>query len=520
MNTDSPRKSQSPLAADYRASGVLLHVTSLPSHYGIGDLGPAAYAWIDRLAEAGQSWWQSLPLGPTGYGNSPYQSLSSFAGNWLLISPDELIDEGLLKDSLEAPAFRDDVVEYERVIPFKRDLLRRAATGFQSGADRGLKSEFDSFCQEQSHWLEDYALFRALKQKFADVHYLQWPSEYVTRQPVALDRARQELASELAQVRLAQWLIFRQGEKLKQYAHAHGIRLIGDLPFFVSPDSADVWAHPELFQLDERLHPRCVAGVPPDYFSADGQLWGNPVYDWQAMQQSGYRWWLDRIRCLLTHVDLIRLDHFRGFSAAWHVPAGSATARTGQWEPGPGGQLFSTVLNAIGELPFIAEDLGIITPDVRELRDDFEIPGTRVLQFAFDGDPFNPYLPHNYPANCVAYTGTHDNNTTRGWYNELTAEQRERVISYTKQPEASAETVVQSLVQLVWSSNASLVLAPLQDVLGLGAEARMNVPGRADGNWRWRATDKMLDQANLDWLRHLTEASQRITHRPTALATN
>jgi 4-alpha-glucanotransferase len=520
MNADGPRKSQSPLPADYRASGVLLHVTSLPSPYGIGDLGSAAHAWVDRLAEAGQSWWQSLPLGPTGYGNSPYQSLSSFAGNWLLISPDELSDEGLLKDSLEVPRFRDDVVEYELVIPFKRDLLRRVAKNFQSRADRGLKSEFDLFCQQQSHWLEDYALFRALKEKFAGAHYLQWPAEYVARQPAAMARARQELARDLEQVRLAQWLIFRQGEKLKEYAHAHGIRLIGDLPFFVSPDSADVWANPELFQLDERLHPRCVAGVPPDYFSADGQLWGNPVYDWEAMRQSAYRWWIDRIRCLLAHVNLIRLDHFRGFSAAWHVPSGAATAREGQWLPGPGGQLFSSVFDELGELPFIAEDLGIITPDVRALRDDFEIPGTRVLQFAFDGDPVNPYLPHNYPTNCVAYTGTHDNNTTRGWFDGLTPDQRQRVCNYLKQPAASADETVRSLVQLVWSSNASLVLAPFQDVLGLGAEARMNVPGRSEGNWGWRATEKMFETVNFDWLRDLTLASRRVVHSPAALIGN
>lgn len=506
MNTNGKISSTSPFGADDRAAGLLLHVTSLPGPFGIGDLGPMAYRWIDRLSAAGQSWWQSLPLGPTGYGNSPYQSLSSFAGNWLLISPDELIEEGLLDECAKLQA--EETIDYKEVIPFKLDLLERVAANFRSRASAELKAAYDTFCQ-QADWLEDYALFRALKARFAGAHYLEWPRELVERRASALARARSELARELEQVRLAQFLVFQQGDRLKEYAHSHGIRLIGDLPFFVSPDSADVWAHPEFFQLDESLKPRFVGGVPPDYFSADGQLWGNPVYDWEALRQTGFRWWIDRARALLAHVDLVRLDHFRGFSAAWHVPADAPTARSGHWTPGPAAELFAATLRELGRLPFIAEDLGIITPDVAILRDEFQIPGTRVLQFAFDGNPTNPHLPRNYPANCVAYTGTHDNNTTCGWWDELPPRERQKVRDYLKEQVTESHAAVRSLIRLTWSSEAALVLAPFQDIVGLGAEARMNVPGRADGNWRWRATEEMFLPANFDWLSALTQMTHR-----------
>ena len=508
MNTDGNKTSNSPFPPNYRGSGLLLHVTSLPGPYGIGDLGVEACSWIDRLAEAGQSWWQALPLGPTGYGNSPYQSLSSFAGNWLLISPQRLLEDGLLSDYPAVPTLRHEEVDYEAVISFKLGLLERVAASFEKRGDGQLKVAFNTFCDQQSHWLEDYALFRALKAKFGGVHYLEWPREFVERRPTALTRARQELAGELARVRLAQFLIYRQGGKLKEYAHSRGVRLIGDLPFFVSPDSSDVWARPEIFQLDDCYRPQFVGGVPPDYFSADGQLWGNPVYNWPALRRSGYSWWIDRVRALLTHVDLIRLDHFRGFAAAWHIPAGAPTARTGQWVAGPGAELFSAVLRELGTLPFIAEDLGTITPDVAVLRDQFQIPGTHVLQFAFDADPGNPHLPHNYLPNSVVYTGTHDNNTTRGWYEELADSQRQQVWQYLQRPGASSEAAA-SLVQLAWSSVAALALAPLQDVLNLGTEARMNVPGRADGNWRWRLAPDAPCSASFEWLSDLTKSSNR-----------
>jgi 4-alpha-glucanotransferase len=402
MNDISRDVTVTPFPPDYRASGVLLHVASLPSPYGIGDLGPAALAWIDRLHEAGQSWWQALPLGPTGYGNSPYQSLSSFAGNELLISPAGLIEDGLLRSSdTESASFPAAAIDYDAVISFKNRLLEAVWSNFAAGARRDLRPRYDGFCHNQAHWLEDYALFRALKTKYQGAYYLDWPAELVERSPVALTLARRELGGQIEQVRLAQFLLSRQGERLKAHARRKGVCLIGDLPFFVSPDSSDVWANPELFLLDERRKPRFVAGVPPDYFSSQGQLWGNPVYDWDAVRRTGYRWCIDRLRALLAHVDMIRLDHFRGFAAAWHVPAAAATAQTGQWIPGPGGDFFAAAEKKLGGLPFIAEDLGLITPDVGTLRDRFPLPGMRVLQFAFDGNLGNPHLPDNYVPNTV-----------------------------------------------------------------------------------------------------------------------
>jgi 4-alpha-glucanotransferase len=498
-----------PFPPEYRASGLLLHVTSLPSPYGIGDVGPAAFAWVDRLHEAGQSWWQSLPLGPTGYGNSPYQSLSSFAGNGLLISPDFLIEDGLLDanecrcDSLPA------AVDYEAIVPYKHGLLERVWSNFRAGARTDLRSAFEQFCENEAHWLEDYALFRALKAEYNGAYYLDWPQDLVQRKPAALARAGGELASRTQQVCFAQFLLFRQGERLKEYAHSKGVRLIGDLPFFVSPDSSDVWANPELFLLDERRRPRFVAGVPPDYFSSQGQLWGNPVYDWEALRQTGYRWCIDRLRALLAHVDVIRLDHFRAFAAAWHVPAGAPTAQSGQWVPGPGAEFFRAVENQLGRLPFIAEDLGLITPDVRALRDQFQVPGTRVLQFAFDGGSDNPYLPHNYVSNTVVYTGTHDNPTTRSWFEDLPEDQRRNVGNYLRRPVGESSEAAPALMEMAWSSVAGLAMAPLQDLLNLGKEARMNVPGRADGNWRWRASKEMLSGPAFEHLKKLTNNSIR-----------
>jgi 4-alpha-glucanotransferase len=487
-----------------------LHVTSLPSPYGIGDVGPTALAWIDRLVDAGQSWWQALPLGPTGYGNSPYQSLSSFAGNGLLISPDALLEDGLLdKRDCEGCAFPVTSIDYESVIPFKHRLLELAWNHFRAGASPDLRPAFEQFCDEQAHWLEDYALFRALKAAYHGASYLEWPAELVRRDGVALARARTKLASQIDQVCLAQFLLFRQGARLKEHAQAKGLRLIGDLPFFVSPDSSDVWANPELFLLDQAHRPRFVAGVPPDYFSAVGQLWGNPVYNWDALRRTGFRWCIDRMRALLAHVDAIRLDHFRGFAAAWHVPAGAATAQTGQWVPGPGAEFFTAVKRELGGLPFIAEDLGLITPDVTALRDQFQIPGTKVLQFAFDGNSSNPYLPENYVSNAVVYTGTHDNNTTRGWYEELPEFQRQNLWRYLKRPPGEGATAAPALLELAWSSPAALAMAPLQDLLNLGKEARMNVPGQPGGNWRWRFTVDMLSASASERLRALTESSNR-----------
>jgi 4-alpha-glucanotransferase len=516
MSGESGRSSVPPFPPGYRASGVLLHVTSLQSPYGIGDLGSAAFSWIDRLNSAGQRWWQVLPLGPTGYGNSPYQSMSSFAANPALISPDALISGGLLKAADCQCDFPADAVDYDAVIPFKTRLLETAWENFKAGARRNLRAAYEEFRSQQAHWLDDYALFEALKARFNGKHYLEWPEEFVERNRDALTQARRELADPVDQVSFAQFLLFRQTDQLKEYAHSKGVRIIGDLPFFVSPDSSDVWADPELFLLDERRHPRFVAGVPPDYFSADGQLWGNPVYDWEAIRAAGFRWPIDRLRALLAHVDAIRLDHFRGFAAAWHIPAGAHTAQSGQWVQGPGSDFFRSVERELGNLPFIAEDLGYITPDVYALRDQFQLPGTRVLQFAFDGHSDNPYLPNNFVSNTVAYTGTHDNAPTREWYEQLPEYQRQNFWNYLKRAPGTNNDAAPSLVNLAWSSIAALTVAPLQDLLNLAAESRMNVPGSASGNWRWRCGANLESSTAFQWLRELTERSQRLQPEKTA----
>jgi len=494
---------------EYRGSGLLLHVTSLPSDYGVGDLGSSAFAWIDHLHDSGQGWWQSLPLGPTGYCNSPYQAMSSFAGNGLLISPANLISDGLLRAGDCECDFAQDVVDYDSVIPFKHRLLETAWKNFRSGERKDLAPDYELFCNDQSHWLEDYALFRALKDQFKGAAYFEWPIELVQRVPMALSDARRKLATKVDQFRFEQFLLSRQGAALKEYAVAKGVSLIGDLPFFVSPDSSDVWANPELFLLDERGGPRIIAGVPPDHFSAQGQLWGNPVYDWEVHRCTGYRWCIDRLRALLAHVDVIRLDHFRGFAAAWHVPGGAGTAQAGEWVPGPGAEFFETVQRELSSLPFIAEDLGLITPDVYRLRDEFQIPGTRVLQFAFDGHTDNPYLPNNYVSNTVVYTGTHDNPTTREWYEALPEDQRQHLWNYMNSKPGTSDDAPSALMRLAWNSVAALAIVPLQDLLGLGREARMNLPGRAQGNWRWRCTEDMLSLRAFQQLQELTESSKR-----------
>lgn len=502
-------KTLPPFPAKYRSSGILCHITSLPSPYGIGDLGPSAFSWIDRLHDAGQGWWQALPLGPTGYGHSPYQSLSSFAGNGLLLSPESLVSDGLLDMSDCTSHFPSDLVDYESVIPFKEKLLEKAWKKFASGVRRDLRPNYEEFCAAQETWLEDYALFRALKNKFGGAYYLEWPEDLVQRKPAALAKARRELANKIDRFRLEQFLLLRQAERLREYGLSKGVSLIGDLPFFVSPDSSDVWANPALFLVDEQRRQRLVAGVPPDYFSAEGQLWGNPVYNWDALRAAGYRWWLDRTRTLLGHVDVIRLDHFRGFAAAWHVPAGAKTAQTGEWVLGPGASLFQTIQRDLGGLPFIAEDLGLITADVASLRDQFQVPGTRVLQFAFDGHADNPHLPNNFVSNTVAYTGTHDNPPTREWYEQLPDSQKQTLWSYLKRRIVNSVDAAPALIESAWSSVAALTIAPLQDVLDLGVGSRMNIPGRAGGNWRWRVAEEMLSTTAFQWLRDLTERSKR-----------
>lgn len=489
---------------------MLLHVTALPTPYGIGDVGPTACWWIDRLVEAGQSWWQVLPLGPTGSRHSPYDPLSSFAANTTLISPDWLIEDGLVtRADCPGRSFPTNVVDYEQVVPFKQSLLERAWHNFQQGTRADLRTEFDQFCRERAAWLDDFALFMALKLKYSGVQYTLWPEPLARREPGALEVARGELAEAAQQVRFSQFLAIRQWRRLRDHARHRGLRLMGDLPIFVSLDSCDAWAHRDAFLLDDQCRPQVLSGVPPDYFCPDGQFWGNPLYDWDALERTGYRWWIDRLRAQLEWIDLVRLDHFRGFEAAWHIRPDALSAKEGEWRPGPGAAFFSVLQRELGGLPFVAEDLGMITDPVRDLRDEFRLPGMRVLQFAFENDPTNPFLPHNYVPNTVVYTGTHDNDTTRGWYESLGDWQKQHVDAYLDRAANGRGEVAWELIRLAWMSVAALAIVPLQDLHNLDTTARFNRPGEPDGNWRWRATGEQLAGAMLERLRRLTEFANR-----------
>jgi len=468
-----------------RAAGLLLHPTSLPGPYGIGDLGPQAHAWVRWLAASGCRLWQTLPLGPTGYGDSPYQSLSAFAGNPMLLSPDLLCEDGLLtRDDLEPhPTFPENHVDYGAVIDWKAALLQRLAAGFAARATPELRRSLADYLEAQADWLEDFALFMALKQAHGGAPWTEWQDELRRRQAPALAEARQRLAPEVAAHRLHQFLFARQWAALAEMAHTKGIRLVGDIPIFVAHDSADVWSHPELFHLDEAGRPTAVAGVPPDYFSPTGQRWGNPLYRWDVMRADGYAWWIRRLRAVFSHVDSVRLDHFRGFEAYWEVPAAAPTAETGRWAPGPGRRFLKAVQAALGDLPIIAEDLGVITPGVVKLRDGFGLPGMKILQFAFGGDPEHEFLPHNYPVRCVVYTGTHDNDTIAGWYASAPESERDFCRRYLG---SDGSDIAWDLIRAAWGSVAEWTVAPVQDLLSLETEARMNYPSRAEGNWGWR----------------------------------
>jgi 4-alpha-glucanotransferase len=493
---------------------VLLHPTSLPGPYGIGDLGPAAYRWVDALAAARQQWWQILPLAPTGYADSPYQCLSTFGGNVYLISPDELIREGLLRaEDVAGQVFPESRVDFDRVIPFKVSLLTTAWENFKRGGAPGLRSELEQFCLAEAGWLDDFGLFMALKEAHGGASWLTWEPELKERQPAALARARAALADAVEQQRFRQFLFFRQWRAVKAYAHAHGVKLIGDVPIFVAADSADVWSNPESFYLDEARQPKVVAGVPPDYFSATGQLWGNPLYHWEKLKQTGYAWWVNRVRAAFNQVDLVRIDHFRGFEAYWEVPGADLTAERGHWVKGPGSDLFDTLAERLGALAIIAEDLGLITPEVDALRTRYNFPGMRILQFAFAGAVEERFLPHNYERNTVVYTGTHDNDTTRGWAASATEAERAFMQRYTGQV-CEVDTLSWALMRLAWASVADLAVAPLQDVLNLGSDARMNLPGQAAGWWRWRFAEAQLTGAVLEQLRELTEVYQRAAPKP------
>jgi 4-alpha-glucanotransferase len=500
-----------PFPTGYRASGVLMHVTSLPSPFGIGDLGPAAFKWIDHLAAAGQSWWQVLPLGPTGFGHSPYQMLSSFAANPLIVSPEMLLEEDLLEPGdCDGFFFSSGPVDFEQVIPFKERLLVRAWRNFQNGARADLRGEFERFLEEKGPLQEDTALFLAVRSICRGMPLHKWPTRFLWRDPETIARAREELEFVLDQFRFGQFLVLRQWKALRDYAHKRGIRVLGDLPIFVSPDSADVWANPELFMVDDQLRPRVLAGVPPDYFSSTGQLWGNPVYDWEAHRLTNFQWWISRIRERLDYIDAVRIDHFRGFEASWHVPAGATTAASGQWVPGPGAEFFEAVHTALDGLPLLAEDLGFITPAVTELRDQFQIPGMRVLQFGFNGDLDNPHLSNHCIHNSVVYTGTHDNDTTRGWYDMLPEDGRQRFWNHLRRTPGKGAEAVEELTRSALESPSALAVTPFQDLLGLGSEARMNIPGRGDGQWRWRCPDnELLIESAFQRLHNLTESSGR-----------
>ncbi len=487
-----------------RSSGILLHPTSLPGPYGIGDIGPEAYHWIDFLAGANCGLWQVLPLGPTGYGDSPYQCFSAFAGNPYLVSPAALLAEGLIhaNDLVNAPQFSAEQVDYGAIIPWKLGLLDRAYTHFQHTGGQEWHHAFEEFQAEEALWLEDFALFMAIKESQGGKPWVQWPASLRDRNPQAIVefRASHEIAIQRQIFR--QFLFFWQWEELRDYAHEKGVQIIGDIPIFVAHDSADVWANPELFFLDGKGQPTVVAGVPPDYFSATGQLWGNPLYRWDVHAENGYNWWMARMRSVFSLVDVVRLDHFRGFAGYWEIPAEEETAINGRWVPGPGADLFNTMRNTFGELPIIAEDLGEITPDVTELRLQFQLPGMKILVFAFDSDAANEFLPHNYPINCVVYTGTHDNDTTLGWYQRVEEKERDFARRYLAR---SGDDIAWDLIRAAWSSVAAYALAPMQDFLNLDNEARMNYPSQPSGNWTWRMGKNALNEGLRLRLREFNE---------------
>jgi 4-alpha-glucanotransferase len=477
-----------------RAAGILLHPTSLPGRYGIGDLGAAAYEFVDFLAQSRQSLWQLLPLGPTGYGDSPYQSFSSFAGNPLLISPDKLVEEGYLPETAvqEVPDFPGHKVDFGPVIEYKSDLFRQAYDHFQRHGTAAQQAAFAEFCRRQVDWLDDFALFMALKEYHVEHEggvWNTWPQSIARREPAAMRQWSDKLAGAVNYHKFLQFLFFEQWLILKQYANELGIKIVGDVPIFVAFDSADVWANPHLFYLEPDGSPSVVAGVPPDYFSATGQRWGNPLYNWQRVAEEGYTWWAARLRMVFTQVDIVRIDHFRGFEAYWEIPADQATAEIGRWVKGPGAAFFEAMRRQLGELPLIAEDLGVITPEVEALRDAFDFPGMKILQFAFGGDQKNEFLPHTYEHNCVVYTGTHDNETTAGWYRNANESERDHVRRYTAR---DGGDVSWDLIRLAYMSVADTAVIPLQDTMKLGNEARMNFPGKQSGNWGWRYTGDML----------------------------
>ncbi|HEV2526832.1 MAG TPA: 4-alpha-glucanotransferase [Thermomicrobiales bacterium] len=492
-----------------RVSGVLLHPTSFPGPHGIGDLGPAAFRFVDWLTVAKQRRWQVMPLGPTGYGDSPYASPSAFAGNPLLVSLEWLGGELLLtpEDFGEVPHFDAGQVNFGAVYGFKMPLLERAFDRFNATANDEMRTAFDAFCTEEDAWLDDYAIFQAVKRANDHAAWWQWPEDLKLHRPAALEAAREEHADRIAFEKWVQYIFRRQWTGLKRYANDRDIQIIGDIPIFVAMDSADVWGNQSVFRLDEQGNPQVIAGVPPDYFSPTGQLWGNPHYDWATLRETGYQWWIDRVKAILAQVDIVRVDHFRGFAAAWAVPYGSDTAEPGRWEEAPGRELFLAIRAALGDVPFIAEDLGIITEDVDALRLGLGIPGMKVLQFGYDAGAKNVYLPHNFERETVVYSATHDNQTTIGWFNSITDEQRATVQRYLG---LDGSDIAWDFIRQGLASVANVAIFPLQDIMRLGDEARMNTPGRLGGNWTWRYRDDQLARETAEGLGELATTYGRV----------
>ncbi len=491
-----------------RSSGVLLHPTALPGSFRIGDFGEEAFLFIDILARAGQSVWQILPLGPTGYGHSPYNALSAFAGNPVLIDLQNLVDCGDLDGARLNAAIRASTkIDFDQTHALKDTLLLEAGRQFFATPTAARHHSFDTFCYEQSDWLEDFSLFMALRNTFAGQAWYEWPEKLRTRQPKTLKEWHAKLEESCQLYSYQQFIFAEQWHKLKAYANHNGIQVFGDIPIFVAYDSADVWANQQLFQLNNQGRATAVAGVPPDYFSTTGQRWGNPLYRWDRLAAEDFHWWLRRFENQLQNSDMVRIDHFRGFQACWSIPPNEETAVNGRWEKVPGRKLFEKLHEQRAALPIIAEDLGVITPEVEQLRDDFNFPGMKILQFAFDSGPDNPYLPENHTANSVVYTGTHDNDTTLGWWRALTKEQKDRIRDYlgTRHP-----TMPWRLICLAMASTANLCIIPCQDILGLGKEARFNTPGYAAGNWDWQMTSGSLTNELTNRLRKLTEKYRRL----------
>ncbi|MHC4943727.1 MAG: 4-alpha-glucanotransferase [Planctomycetota bacterium] len=496
-----------------RASGILMHVTSLPSPFGIGDLGPWAYRFADFLHQARQSYWQLLPLTPTDlrYDNSPYHGISAFAGNPLLLSPELLVHDGFLEqadlvETGELPS--DGRVRYRDAIRLKERLFPKV---FRNFMERKPAADYKRFCEENAWWLDDFALFSALKFRFKDQYWIDWPEEVRHRHPEAIASARAELAEQIEEARCLQFLFAGQWSRLQSYCGEKGIQIIGDIPIYLDYDSADVWSRPELYKLDHEKRQYVKAGVPPDYFSETGQLWGNPIYNWDFHREQGFDWWVKRFQRNLGMFDWVRIDHFRGLVAYWEVPAHEETAMNGQWVEAPVNDLFRALSRRIPKLPLIAEDLGVITPDVREVMRRFRLPGMKVLLFAFGWDmPTNPYIPHEMERRSIAYTGTHDNNTALGWFEyEASADDRERLFKYLGH-EIPGNEISWELVRLAMASPANTAIIPMQDLLGLGQEARMNKPTTEEGNWRWRMTDDQITPELERSFREMTEIYGRI----------